>query len=182
MKALRKAELALTAEMNKQLTIMYCSTAVILWRDYGWRKLRIGRRFSTTQKVWDECANWGYEKSMLQMLEEETGIEMQLSGFDKSYHELAYMDEKAWNRKLLTLPQVIYMHQQQRKWMAPLILACICLSLHRDEHWGADRISWFIQQIDAVRQQLGENPKKYMELMEHETDLRRTDIWADGKV
>ena len=52
--ALKKSERALTAEMNKQLSIMFCSTAVILWRDYGWRKLRIMRRFATIQEVWTE--------------------------------------------------------------------------------------------------------------------------------
>ena len=139
--ALKKSERALTAEMNKQLSIMFCSTAVILWRDYGWRKLRIMRRFATIQEVWTECADYGTEKSMMQMLEEETGIEMTLSGFEKSYHDLAYLDDSAWDRRQLTLPQVIYMHQQQIKWMAPLILASICLSMHRDEHWGYDRIA-----------------------------------------
>lgn len=166
--------------MDKQIEIMYSASAVIWWR-YGWRRLRIMRRFLTTQTVWDECADHGIEKSMLQMLEEETGIEMSLSGYDKSYHELAYMDGAAWDGKYLSLQQTVYMHQQQRKWMAPLLLACICLSLHRDEHWGADRIARFIADIDALRQELGEDPKKYTALMESETDMRRSDIWAETK-
>lgn len=171
MNPLKKVEMELNREMAKQIEILYAASSVIWWRDYGWRSTRIMRRFDTTTKVWGECADHRIYKSMLQMLEEETGIEMQLSGYDRSYHEFSYLDGDAWDGKLLTLPQTIYMHQQQKKWLAPLILACICLSLHRDEHWGPDRIARFIQQIDAMRQEYGERPDRFRELMEEVTDL-----------
>lgn len=171
MNPLKKVEMELNREMAKQIEILYAASSVIWWRDYGWRSTRIMRRFDTTTKVWGECADHGIYKSMLQMLEEETGIEMSLSGYDRSYHEFSYLDGDAWDGKLLTLPQTIYMHQQQKKWLAPLILACICLSLHRDEHWGAARIAKFIQQIDAMRQEYGERPDRFRKLMAEVTDL-----------
>ena len=176
--ALRKAEMALNREMDKQIEIMYSTAAVILWRK-GWRKLRIMRRFAQTQLIWDECAEWGVDKSMLQMLEDETGIELTLHDYDRSYHEFAYLDGRAWNGKLLNKAQVTYMHQQQLKWMPLLILACILISLHRDEHWGAERIERFVWQVDEIRKKLGVDPKEYTKLMESETDMRRTDIWAE---
>ena len=171
MNPLKKVEMELNREMAKQIEILYAASSVIWWRDYGWRSTRIMRRFDTTTKVWGECADHGIYKSMLQMLEEETGIEMQLSGYDRSYHEFSYLDGDAWDGKLLTLPQTIYMHQQQKKWLAPLILACICLSLHRDEKWGANRIAKFISQVDAMRQEYGERPDKFRQLMTEVTDL-----------
>lgn len=171
MRGLKKIEQELNAEMYKQIQILYAASSVIWWQEYGWRKTRIMRRFQTTTELWDECNQWGVKKSMLQMLEEETGIEMQLSGYDRSYHEFSYLDGDAWDGKFLTLPQTIYMHQQQKKWLAPLILACICLSLHRDEHWGPDRIARFIQQVDKMRQEYGERPDRFRKLMEEVTDL-----------
>lgn len=171
MNPLKKVEMELNREMAKQIEILYAASSVIWWRDYGWRSTRIMRRFDTTTKVWGECADHGIYKSMLQMLEEETGIEMQLSGYDRSYHEFSYLDGDAWDGKFLTLSQTIYMLQQQKKWLAPLILACICLSLHRDEHWGADRIAKFISQVDKMRQEYGERPDRFRKLMEEVTDL-----------
>ena len=171
MRAIKKARQDLSREMDKQIDILYAASAVVWWVEYGWRTTRIMRRFQTSTEIWTECADHGIYKSMLQMLEEETGIEMQLSGYDRSYHEFSYLDGDAWDGKLLSLPQTIYMHQQQRKWLAPLILACICLSLHRDEHWGADRIARFISQVDQMRQEYSERPDRFRKLMEEVTDL-----------
>ena len=171
MRAMKKARQDLSREMDKQIDILYAASAVVWWVEYGWRTTRIMRRFQTSTEIWTECADYGVSKSMLQMLEEETGIEMSLSGYDRSYHEFSYLDGDAWDGKLLTLQQTVYMHQQQKKWLAPLILASICLSLHRDDHWGAERIARFIGQMDALRQQYGEDPKKYRALMQEKTDL-----------
>ena len=134
--ALLKAEIDLAQEQLKQINILYPASAIVLWRDYGWRKVRILRRFATSQEVWHECADYGIEKSILEMMEEETGIEMSLSGFDKSFHELAYFSKDAYDGKLLDFMQTVYMRQQQKKWLAPSILSAICISLHRDDKWG----------------------------------------------
>ena len=171
MRAIKKARQDLSREMDRQIDILYAASAVVWWVEYGWRTTRIMRRFQTSTEIWTECADYGVSKSMLQMLEEETGIEMQLSGYDRSYHEFSYLDGDAWDGKLLTLEQTVYMHQQQKKWLAPLILASICLSLHRDENWGADRIARFIQQVDAMRQEYGERPDRFRQLMTEVTDL-----------
>lgn len=177
MNALKKATQELNKEMDKQIDILYAASGVVWWTEYGWRTTRIMRRFQTSTEIWTECADYGVSKSMLQMLEEETGIEMQLSGYDRSYHEFSYLDGDAWDGKLPTLPELIYIRQQQKKWMAPLILASICLTLHRDEHWGADRIARFIGQVDALRQKLGENPEKHKALMREKTDLPEGEIF-----
>ena len=181
MRAYKKATTELQKELDKQIQILYAASSVIWWRDYGWRQTRIMRRFQTTSELWHECNEWGVKKSMLQMLEEETGIEMQLSGYDRSYHEFSYLDGDVWDGKMLNLQQTIYMHQQQKKWLAPLILACICLSLHRDEHWGADRIARFISRVDQMRQEYGEKPDRFRKLMEEETDLSIDDILGGQK-
>ncbi|MBR3360892.1 MAG: hypothetical protein IKG39_06110 [Lachnospiraceae bacterium] len=171
MRAMKKARQDLSREMDRQIDILYAASAVVWWVEYGWRTTRIMRRFQTSTEIWTECADYGVSKSMFQMLEEETGIEMSLSGYDRSYHEFSYLDGDAWDGKLLTLEQTVYMHQQQKKWLAPLILASICLSLHRDDHWGAERIAKFISQVDKMRQEYGERPDRFRKLMEEVTDL-----------
>ncbi len=95
-------------------------------------------------EVWGECADAGDKKSMMQMLEEETGIEIQLTGYDKSFHELSYLDAKAWDGHAPSVPELIYIRHQKKKWIAPQILAAICISMYRDEHMGIDRIAEFI--------------------------------------
>ena len=151
MNALKKADYDLQRELKRQIDIIYPASVIVWWKEYGWRKLRIMRRLATSQQVWTECADYGIEKSMLQMLEEETGIEMTLSGIEGSWHTLAYMDGAAWDGRPLTLPQTIYMRQQQKKWIAPMLLACMCLSLYRDEKWGPERIGKFIGYVDDLR-------------------------------
>lgn len=178
-KSLKKAEQALQKEMNKQIEIIYPACAVVWWQEYGWRALRINRRFETSSRIWTECADYGAEKSMLQMLEEETGIDLQLSGY-RDWHELQYVDGRAWDGKPLTLPQAIYMRQMQKTWVAPLILAGICLTLYRDEHWGAERIGRFISLVDQLREEIGERPDEFCKLME---DVTGTEIlWEDKHV
>ena len=169
-KQLKHAEQALSKEMNKQIEIIYPACAVVWYRDYGWRALRINRRFETSSKIWHECADYGPEKSMLQMLEEETGIDLQLTGY-RDWHDLQYVDGRAWDGQLVTLPEAIYMRQMQKTWIAPLLLACICLTLYRDEHWGAERISRFISLVDALRQEIGERPDDFEELMAEVTGM-----------
>lgn len=176
--ALRKAQQELGREQLKQIDIIYPACAIVFWKEYGWRETRIMRRFATSQEVWNECGEYGADKSIFEMLEEETGVDLQLTGAE-DWHELAYFSAGKWDGKPLTVQQTIYMRQKQKKWIAPMLLACMCLSLYRDEKWGADRISRFIGHIDALRQELGENPQKYAEMMFDVTGHNARELWND---
>jgi len=162
-------------EMNKQVNIILPAAAVVLWKQFGWRKVRILRRLVTTSKVVNECGQMGPMKSVMQMLEEETGIELQLSGYP-SYHEFSYLDSNKWDGKGLTKPQMVAMYGKMAKWIAPQIIAGICLALYRDEGFGAERLGRFISGLDAIRKELGEVPKSYKELLEKETDIKAADL------
>ena len=177
--ALKKADRALQQEQLKQLDIIYPSSAIIWWQNYGWRETRIMRRFATSQQIWDECAA-DNNVSILQMLENETGIELKLREDDKSWHELAYFDTSV-DYGELTLPKLIYMRQQQKKWVGASIMAGICLSLSRDEHWGAGRLLIFIQQAQAFIAELGEDTRLYQEKMLEVTGIKMSRLWNDEK-
>lgn len=168
--ALRKANAELEAELKKQIARVIPAAAILLWRK-GWRKLRIGRRLVTAMEVWGECADAGDKKSMMQMLEEETGIEIQLTGYDKSFHELSYLDAKAWDGHAPSVPELIYIRHQQKKWIAPQILAAICISMYRDEHIGVDRIAEFIVAVNSFMDAHGDRLSEYREILEKETEF-----------
>lgn len=174
---LRKAMKECSREMTTQIDIIYPAAAIVWYQEYGWRELRILRRFVTSSDVWEECASHGTSKSMLQMLEEETGIEMQLSGYDKSYHDFVYLDGSKWSGNIPTVPQAIYMFQMEKKWLAPLLLSCLCITLHRDEGWGADRLGRFISHVDALRQEWGRDTDLYKTKLKEITGIPVEKIW-----
>lgn len=167
-KALNKAKIELQKETNKQVDIFYCSAGVVLWRS-GWRMKRIKRRFNTSMQAWTECGDYGPTKSMLEMMEEETGIELKLDGA-KSYHEYTFLDGSKWDGKPLPYPKLIAVKQAQKAWIGLMIFACLCLSLHRDDKFGFERISKFVADVDAIRRELGDKDvTKYLNLFKEET-------------
>lgn len=172
---LRKAEQELQKELIHQLHIFYPAATVILWNDYGWRAQRIFKIFNQSQTAWDECANWGTEKSMMMMLEEETGIELCIEG-NKSYHDLAFLDAKKWDGHKPSVPEQVLIRKRQKKWIQPQLMACLLLSLHRDEKWGAQRLEQFLVKMDALRLENGENENAYETLLEYRTGLSMGEV------
>lgn len=92
MRAMKKARQDLSREMDKQIDILYAASAVVWWVEYGWRTTRIMRRFQTSTEIWTECADYGVSKSMLQMLEEETG----LTAKERPIRMLTVLNIKPW--------------------------------------------------------------------------------------
>lgn len=91
--ALRDAEMALQKEMEKQVDMIYSAMAIAFKRYWNWGALRIRRLMDKTQETWDECGSTN-ELSMLEMLENETGIEIRNHELGKSWHDLAYLNAK----------------------------------------------------------------------------------------
>lgn len=180
-KAVIKANRELDTEMKRQLNMIYPVFANIFWKEYGWRKTRIMRVFLTSQDVWEECAATGTEKSMLSMLEDETGIELSIPN-KKSFHELAYLDNNRWDGKPPTKMQLLYIRQQQKEWIAPMLIACMCLSLHRYYGYGPERIARFVNQVQAIRFERGNKEKNYRDLLDGtDIDLKEITLLAGGK-
>lgn len=150
-----KATDALEQEGRKQCFIIYGASAIALWRHYGKRQQAITRLFDITSEVWQDCARTN-QHSMIEMCENETGIEIQ-NGEGKSWRDLPYLNASL-NQMRMSEAQWIYMRRQQIKWIAPQVMACIMIALHRKYHFGFDRLSRFYQQIDAVRGEYNNDP------------------------
>lgn len=86
----RSADMALQKELHRQVGIIYSAAAIALHRQWGWGKDRIIGLADMTREVWHECAKTNL-RSMPQMLEEETGVEVQC-GDGTSWHELAFLN------------------------------------------------------------------------------------------
>jgi hypothetical protein len=170
-KALNKALTSLNKEADRQCRIMYPAAVLALWNEFGWRHDRITKRLCICDKVAGECIEHGTEKSMLDMLEEETGIEMTIYGYDKSFHEIPYLSKDAWDGKPPTRQELLYIRTRQRKWLGPLILANLCLGLHRSDGFGPERIQRFIEAVDVYRMKFGNNVKEYAREMERVTGI-----------
>lgn len=176
MNATQRANARLDKELRRQADILIPCASIVLWEEFGWRKVRIIRRFQTSIEVANECTEAGTSKSILQMLEDETGIELQLEGYDKSYHDLKFLDPTGWDGRPPTTKELLYIRARQKKWLPMLLLAGLMISLHRDEGFGYERLVRFMTGIDNLRREYGDDAKPYRRLLQERTGIDPKEI------
>ena len=169
MDALKKAEMELEKETKKQVDLIYSAAGIAFRRYWDWGALRIRRLFDLTVEVWHECGQTN-EISMLQMLEDETGIEIKIPDTDKSWHELAYMNSKI-NVERMSRAQWIYMRQRQKQWVGAQAMACMFLALHRKYGFGPERLLRLMSQVDEIRNEFNYDRKLLTEACEREAGV-----------
>ena len=158
--SIQRSNEQLDKELRKQVALIYSATAIALKRYWGWGKDRIQALMDMTSEVWHECAQTNL-KSMPQMLEEETGIEVQ-NGDGQSWHDLGFLNvdvDVRWNRKTAR-SQWIYMRKKQQKWVSPNVTACLLLSLYRKCGFGAERCGRLVTQMIGVQNEFGRDPDR----------------------
>lgn len=151
----KNADVDLDKALKDEVSIIYSSAAIALSRYWGWGKKRITDLADLTQVVWHECAQTNL-KSMPQMLEEETGIEVQ-NGDGQSWHDLGFLNVNVnirWHRQTARA-QWIYMRKKQLKWISPNVTACLLLSLYRKCGFGAERCQRLVTQMIGVQNEYG---------------------------
>lgn len=153
---LRNVERQMNEEHDKQDRILRAAALIAMHRHWGWRQKRLLGLLEMIDEVISECGDTR-QKSMIQMLDEETGIELQ-NGDGKSWKELAFLNAEIDIGKL-TLPKLIYMRQQELKWIPSLIIAYILLALHRKCGFGSDRCARVYAQILETAEEFGWNGK-----------------------
>lgn len=141
----------------KQKKIFYSAIAIVLWDDCGEKEPAIRKFFEVNEEVRQECAGDNM-KSMVQICEEETKIEIQ-NGNGKSWHDMIFLNAELDTGKM-TGAKVIYMRQQQINWMAPLTMACLLVTLHRRYGFDAERCARVYEQINNVKEQYGSDPDR----------------------
>ena len=161
-------------EKDRLANMMSCVCFTVLWEDYGWREQRIMRRFAGAMEVMQECFNRG--ETPLECLEQETGIELKLDG-DKGYHEYMFLSKDVPYRRL-TDAERIYMWNRQIKFVPMTILASLGVVLHREDKWGFNKLSDYIQKVDILRNLLGDDEKRYMDYMRERTGKDAKVLWG----
>lgn len=166
---LKKAEKKFEQQSHEQLKMIYPAVVLSLW-ELGWRHRRITRRMDEAENVWMECASG--DRSLLEIMEDETGIEMRLPETNTSYKDIWWLNSELRPRRC-TNAQTMLIRQQQFKWMPTMILSTICLSLYRVDGWSVVRLSRLIQSVYDKYTTLG---KEVADKMEQETDFTLSDI------
>ena len=164
-----EADKELQKEGERQALLIHGAAAIALYRHWGWRKNRILDMLDKVEEVWNECAE-DIDHSMIEMCDTETGIEIQC-GDGKTWKDLHYLNHKV-DPGRMTPAKWIYMRRQQKKWMAPQIVAEILLALHRKCGFGPERCGRVYAQICEIQQEYGQDPKKVAAACLEETNVK----------
>lgn len=151
-KAARKIETA----GKKHSICLYAATAMALWQHWGKKQEAINRLFDLSHVVWNECAK-DHDHSMIQMCEKETGIEI-TNGDGSGWRDVWYLNGHIPEN--MTTAQILYMRQQQLKWIRPQIMACMLITLRRKYGFGFERCSRIYQQIEDIEAEYDANPDR----------------------
>lgn len=161
---LQKLDNELMEECRKQVLLVYGCAGIALCRNHGWKKLRIDRLYELTDKIWHECGG-NNRVSMLNMLEDETGIEMRLQENGRSFHEIDYLngDMQRYTPEKMVPAQIIIMRRGQIKWVRAMVQACLYLALHRKEKFGFERIQKLVSEIYEIENEFENDTKAIAE-------------------
>lgn len=172
MNALQRAEQRMQHEMDKWIDLNHCALALVLFREYGYRQKRIQSVENEIEETWQEVAA-SNDVSMIQLLDEETGIELRNHEHGKSWRELAFLNSAIkMDPKRMKPAQWIVMRNHQAEWMRQQTLACILVGMHRKYGWGFDRLARLIEQMsDIIDIEVQQNPKLIKELAKKEVNF-----------
>ena len=177
----KSADMALQKELHRQVGIIYSAVAIALHRYWGWGKDRIISLADMTREVWHECAKTNL-RSMPQMLEEETGVEVQC-GDGTSWHQLAFLNADITKYDRMTNEQFLYMRAKQVRWVAPNVMSCLLLSLYRRCGFGGDkRLPRVAAQIAGVREEFGNSEEALRAACLEETGISIVDYMDTHEV
>lgn len=153
---IQKATRRIETEGRKHSLCIYSATAIVLWKKWGKRQEAISRFFRASHDVWKQCAT-DQDCSMIKMCEAETGIEIQ-NGDGVSWRDVMYLNGTIPEN--MTYAQVLYMRQQQLKWIRPQLVACMLITLRRKYGFGFERCGRFYQELEEVIAEHRANPDR----------------------
>lgn len=174
-RALLKAEKELEDEVNKQIGIIFHAAAIALFRYHSWNNEQINDLIArVTQELWNECAE-STDLSMIQMLYEETGIELMAEDKVTHWYDVIYLNSAKDNGEDLTIYQWIKMRQSQKGWVAAQIMACMLMALHRKEGWKVEGLGKLFNEVEDVKYEFNLDEKELQQACDEETDFSIVD-------
>ena len=186
--AWKKTNNELEKEFRDAEDELYNATILVLYKFYGWRKLRIERFLNKASEVYDECGS-SNKVSLVQMCDLELGIEVR-NNKNETYKDTPYLNNDKWEiekknvfNKMNPVQRQCYMirvRQKMKDWMFPQMLASIFLALHRKEGWGADKVLEFAEKVQEVRKEHENNIKSLKAAVKKECNIDYE--WVRGKI
>ena len=150
-----KADRELEEEIKRWEVISFAAAVLAMHRYYGWTRAQLLEMLRFCAVITASCASTT-QLSLIQMLDDETGIELQ-NGDGRSWQELAYLNASLKPGQQMTTSQWIYMRNRQKKWVEPQLMACILLGLHRMKGYGFTSLKRIYSQIAGIEAEYGWN-------------------------
>lgn len=150
-----KADRELEEEIKRWEVISFAAAVLAMHRYYGWTNAQLLEMLEHCAVICRDCSSTN-QLSLIQMLDEETGIELQ-NGDERSWKELAYLNASLKPGQQMTTSQWIYMRKRQKKWVEPQLMACILLGLHRMKGYGFTSLKRIYSQIAGIEAEYGWN-------------------------
>lgn len=187
MNKVNKSHAELQAEVKKQMKIIFPSAIIAMW-SFGWRTKKISGVLNAVKATMDEALRSCADKSMIEILDDETGVELTIDEKGRSWREIIYLNSELWkkHKNRFSPAGVILANISQKKYVAPNTIAAFLITLHRMYGYGHERLSRFAAVLDDVRRELGENPNLYSKKLSEITGLDVRELpfsedYTDGK-
>jgi hypothetical protein len=174
---LKKYERLLSAEMRKQQDLQYTSAAMVL-NKRGWDAKKIKELFLCSGRIWDECGA-DPNKSVLSMLEDETGVAMTLEN-GKVYDDYDFLSKthpRAVRR--ITDGYLVAIRRAQIEWCGACVLGALFLALHRFDNWDYNMLMTFQDELDETQKNYNFDVKKMLSDTEKKAGVKM--LWGEKK-
>lgn len=168
--AMKKADQALAQECRRQVMLTYGAAGIALKNKWKFTQDKIIDVFDKTDAIWHEVGD-DNKVSMLSLLEEETGIEVQNTDCSCSWHDLNYLNGEMPGYDRITKAQYIFMRNRQRSWMGPMIQACLYLALYRYYDFKPLKLRHLMEEIGEIRHEHGQKEKRITDLCKQVTGI-----------
>lgn len=179
-RAMKKADAEMHNECRRQVMLVYGAAAVALKNKWRFGQQKILDVFDSTDNVWHEVGE-DNGVSMLQLLEDETGIEMTTTDSSTSWHDLSYLNSKMKGYETITKAQYVYMRKRQTKWMGAMIQACLYLALYREYGFGVVKLRNLMNEIDRIRAEVNDKENRVIITCRSVTGINVVDRFNNKK-
>ena len=118
------------------------------------------------------------DKSLIQLCDEEVGIELMCENSDKHWYELPYLFTDNWNEYLekhdykVQKSWLIAVKQAQKKWCIPMMYATVFVALYRKYHFTHEWLTKLYIRMDEIIHEISFDTKQMDKLLADKTGLK----------
>lgn len=152
---------------TRAMDIIYCTSVIVLWEKYGFRRTRIERFIDRCGEVFKESANTEND-TLINKCDRELGIELR-NVRGESYKDKIFLNADLWEKekskylpagterwyRFMTLVQI-----KKIDWVLAQVTASIIVAIHRKEGWGDSKLEEFFMALEERRKDFDNDPKR----------------------